>query len=204
MTIAQLMSYGKEELPDVAQNLTAEDIAQLVEWLSEKDDAIRYPSFLLLKSRSARNPGVYPHWDVFVEKLDSANSYQRSIGLILMAENARWDDDGKLDAAIDRYLSFCDDQKPVTVRQCIQALCRIVPYKKHLCGKIQDKLTSIDISERKESQRKLVLLDIISVLALIRKQAPDEEIDSFLFGAVGSGYFDKQTQKEVEALLREA
>lgn len=201
MTIAQLMSYGKEELPDVAQNLTAEDIAQLVEWLAEKEGAIRYPSFLLLQFRTQRHPDVYPHWDVFVEKLDSANSYRRSIGLILMAENARWDDDGKLDAAIDRYLSFCDDAKPMVVRLCIQALCRIVPYEKHLCGKIRDKLMSIDITKRKESQRKLVLLDIISVLALIRKQATDEEIDSYLFGAIASGYLDKKAQKEAEALL---
>ena len=202
MTLAQLLAYGKEELPEIAQALTAEDIGTLVEWLGEKDDAIRYPSFLLLLSRSEHHPDVYPYWDTFAEKLRSQNAYQRSIGLKLMAENARWDEAGRLDAVIDEYLAFCDDTKPMVVRLCLQSLPRIVPHKRHLWPRIMEKLMGIDIAGRKESQRKLVLTDIVSVLAAIRKAEPGQEIDDYLFGAMGSGYLDKKAQKEIDALLK--
>ena len=46
---------------------------------------------LLLQGRSLEFEDVYPYWDVLVEKLGSANSYQRSLRLMLIAENVRWD-----------------------------------------------------------------------------------------------------------------
>lgn len=201
MTLEKLLACTKEELPERAEELTVKDIGPLVSWLGERDDHIRYPAFLLLRYRSRSHGDVYPYWDVFAEKLRCANSYQRSIGLQLMAHNARWDEAGRMDAAIDEYLSFCDDEKPVVVRLCIQSLEEIVTYKPHLSQKIQDTLLSIDIAKRKETQRKLVLLDIISVLTAIRRIKPSREIDGYLFGAMGSGYLDKKAQKEVERLL---
>ena len=202
MTLETLLAYEKEELPEIAQDLTAEDIGTLVEWLAETDDKIRYPSFQLLLSRSAHHPDVYPYWDVFTEKLDSPNAYQRSIGLKLMAENARWDEAGSWDAAIDEYLAFCDDNKPVVVRLCIQSLAKVVPHKPHLWPMIMEKLMGIDIEARKESQRKLVLLDILSVLAAIREIEPSQEIDDYLFWAMESGFLDRKARKEIDALLK--
>ena len=201
MTPEKLLAYEKEELPGAAQGLTAEDIGTLVGWLGEKDDKIRYPSFQLLVSRSGNYPDVYPYWDVFTEKLSSSNAYQRSIGLQLMAENTRWDEAGRMDAVIDEYLAFCDDAKPVVVRLCIQGLAGVVLHKRNLWPKIITKLMSIDIGARKESQRKLVLLDIITVLAAMRKQEPGQEFDDYLFWAMESGFLDKKARKEIGALL---
>ena len=203
MTLSQLLACGKEELPKAAGRLKAEDIGALVMWLGETDDKIRYPSFLLLRYRSQSHGDVYPYWDVFAEKLESPNAYQRSIGLILMAENTRWDEAGRMDAAIGGYLTHCDDEKPVVARQCIQSLMSVVPHKRHLWSGIMEKLTAIDISKRRETQRKLVLLDIISVLGAMRRIEPRREIDDYLFWALGSGYLDSKARKEVEALLKE-
>ena len=97
-----------------------EEIKQLVEWLSEKDDKIRYQSFLLLKSRSESFDDVYPFWDVFSEKLKSENSYQRSIGFMLISENVRWNKEGKFEKIMDDYLINLNYDKPIIVRQCIQ------------------------------------------------------------------------------------
>jgi len=202
MTLETLLAYKKEELPEIAQDLTAEDIGTLVDWLAEKDDKIRYPSFLLLVSRSEHHSDVYPYWDVFAEKLHSPNAYQRSIGLKLMAENARWDEAGRMDAVIDEYLAFCDDAKPVVVRLCIQGLAGVVPHKRNLWPGIIGKLMSIDIGARRESQRKLVLLDIVSVLAAIRKLEPRQAIDDYLFWARESGSLDNKGRKEIDALLK--
>lgn len=201
ITLEKLLTYKKDSLIDAAETLEATDIGQLVEWLSEKDDTIRYFSLLLLQYRAQEHDDVYSYWDIFRGKLKSENSYQRSIGLMLIAENAKWDTEHRLDEMIDLYLSFCDDEKPITVRQCIQNICKIVPYKKHLYSKIVDKLISIDISERKETQRKILLIDIITVLASIRKLEPCEAIEFYICNAMTGGILDKKAKKQIEEIL---
>jgi len=201
ITIETLHSCEKDNLPALVPLLGADDLQQLVEWLSEKDDNLRYKSFLLLEGRSLQCPDVYPFWATFVEKFGSANSYQRSLGLMLVAANARWDEAGRLDEIIDGYLAMVDDEKPVTVRQCIQGLCKIVPYKPNLHGRIVDRLISIDLAQRKETQRKILLLDILSVLILIRKISKDERIDRYILDAMTGGILDSKSKRTIESLL---
>lgn len=201
ITAETIHSCQKEDLPDLIPSLEGADIQRLVEWLSEKDDNFRYKCFLLLQDASQQSDRVYPYWDVFVDKLGSANSYQRSIGLMLIAANARWDDRGKFDAIVDLYLSFFDDEKPVTVRQCIQSLSKIVPYKQDCLLKITDRLLSIDLEQRKVTQRKLLLLDILSVLAAIQKVQPDERIERFISQAMTGGLLDPKSKRQVEVWI---
>ena len=104
ITPEELTSIPKESLPEFSKNLSASDIRQLVDWLSLKEDNLRYSSFLLLQSRSSFFDDVYPYWDIFYKKLSSENSYQRSIGLMLIAENVPWDKENKLENTIDEYL----------------------------------------------------------------------------------------------------
>jgi hypothetical protein len=199
ITAETVQDCEKEALPGLVPALEQADIEQLVAWLVEQDDNFRYKCFLLLQGRSEKFPDVYPYWDVFVEKLDSANSYQRSLGLMLIAVNARWDQEGKFEAIVDRYLSFCDDEKPVTVRQCIQSLEKIVPYKGGCLPTIVDKLVAIDLMERKETQRKILLLDILRVLSMIRKVQPDERIDGLIQNALTGSLLDSKSKRMVSA-----
>lgn len=90
-----IMSIADSDLQEAAKKLDKNDIPQLAEMLSLKEDNIRYRAFLLLQNRSMFFDDVYPFWDIFREKLGSDNSYQRSIGLMLIAENARWDAENK-------------------------------------------------------------------------------------------------------------
>jgi len=192
----------KDNIPALSAALSAADVAQLVEWLAEKDDNLRYKSFLLLQARSQACADVFAHWDAFVARLASANSYQRSLGLMLIAENARWDDSGAFAAVLERYLAGCDDEKPVTVRQCIQGLCKIVPYQPACLGPITEKLLSIDLVTRKDTQRKLLLMDILSVLAEIRKIQPDERIERYFLHAMTGGILDEKAKKQIAGVFR--
>jgi len=201
LSIEKILSFDKNDLQEVSKTINRDDLPQLVEWLSEKDDAVRYPSFLLLKYRSLDFDDVYNFWDAFCEKLRSENSYQRSIGLMLIAENAKWDKDDRLDAIIDEYLLHLNDEKPITIRQCIQALQKIIPFKNHLHMKIANKLMAIEISNVKETMRKLVLIDILSVLAMIRKYQTNDEIESYIFDALNGGLLDKKAKIQVESML---
>jgi hypothetical protein len=180
-----------------AEGLAAEEIAALVEALASKDDEVRYPAFLVLGERSLQKNDVYPYWEIFREKLKSGNAFQRSIGLTMCARNAKWDAEGKLDGMLDGYLACLEDGKPVVVRLCIQNLQWIVPYKKELCGKIAKTLMGVSIGSQKESQQKLVLLDILRILKMIRNVRPDPAIDDYFEAARGSTLLGRKERKEL-------
>jgi len=201
MNLDDLLSMDKESVPQAAKALTQDDLHRLVALLDEKNDKLRYPAFLLLQSRSDFADDVYPFFDVFANKLKSEHSYQRSIGLMLTAQNARWDTLGKLDAAMDDYLNCIHDEKPVTVRQCIQSLLHILPYKKSLHQKIAQALMKMDITALRPTMRKLVLLDILQVLLQIRQHTSKSAIDAYIFDALSGGILDDKSKKQIKKAL---
>ena len=201
MTVEQMMSIGKDDLEQASKQLSGEDLAQLIDRLSLKEDRIRYQAFLLIQNRSKFFDDVYPFWDVFSQKLKSDNSYQRSIGLMLMAENAKWDKENRLERDIVDYLAVLSDEKPITVRQCIQVLVKIIPYKPGLCVKIADALIAVDLAKLPQTMQKLILLDILNILVVLRKKFQNAEIERFIFDALSGELLDKKSKKQIEALL---
>lgn len=201
---SELAELKKEETPARAASLSAEEIAWLVDLLSSKDDKVRYGAFLLLNERSLTREDVFLFWDVFTAKLGSDNSYQRSLGVMLLAANARWDGAGKTAAVLENVLAILKDEKPITVRQCVQSLAPIVSSHPELSGTIAKRLTSLDLTEIRETMRKLVLIDIVDVLLLIRETVPGEAIDSYLFHALSGELLDAKTKKRVLARMGSA
>jgi len=201
ITIENMLSIDKGDLPKAAKELNKDDIPQLVEWLSLKNDAIRYQAFLLLQSRSQFYDDVYPYWNTFCHKLKSDNSYQRSLGLMLMAENAKWDSEGRMEITIDEYLELLNDEKPITVRQCIQSLGKIVTHKPGLSEKIAGRLISFDFLSVKETMRKSILLDILNVLLLVRKGLKTDAAEGFIRIALSGDVLDKKSKKQIETYL---
>jgi len=199
ITVELLNELEKVNLASVAPKLESQDITLLFELLSEKDDNLRYKSFLLLQSRSENFADVYPYWDALVDKLNNNNSFQRSIGLMLIAENVRWDEQKKFNTLADQYLALCDDEKPVTVRQCIQSLAKIVPFNRDCISKVVEKLIGIDLSQRKDTQRKLLLTDILKVLLECQKVQPQERVDRYICEALTGGILDEKTKKAIAA-----
>lgn len=201
ITLESLMSIGKDNFMEASKTIDKNDLSQLVEWLSEKDDKIRYQALLILQNRSIYSDDLYPFWDIFKRKLKSENSYQRSIGLILISINTKWDNENRFDDCLDDYLFLLNDTKPITVRQCIQSLHNIVPYKKHLHIEIANKIMSINILDVKETMRKLILLDILEILALIRKYHSTDEIESYILNALSGQILDKKAKRQIESAL---
>ncbi|MGI6597275.1 MAG: hypothetical protein ACOX2T_05645 [bacterium] len=196
-----IMAIDKSDIQAASKALAKDDLPQLVEWLSLKDDNIRYQALLLLQSRSMFFDDVYPFWDTFREKLKSDNSYQRSIGLMLVAENTKWDAQNRMEETIDEYLTLLNDEKPITIRQCIQVLGKVVPFKPGLNKKIVGKLISFDLMAVKETMRKSILLDILNVLLIIRKELKTDEAENFILNALSGEILDKKSKKQIEALL---
>ena len=169
MNSDQLVAIKKEEIPAQAKTLTADDIKFLVETLSEKDDKLRYNAFLLLQAHSREASSVYPYWDVLEKKLDSDNSYQRSLGVMLIAENVRWDSEGKFSKIIGKYMACCGDEKFITARQTIQGLGTIMQSTDRYNDSIKQALANLQFSQYKDNQQKLLKKDVAATLKVIKK-----------------------------------
>ena len=200
-TETNLIELKKEELSVRATALSSEEIAWLVDLLAEKNDKIRYGAFLLLNERSLTQADVFPYWDVFAQKLVSDNSYQRSIGVMLLAANARWDKEGKTASVLNAFLAILQDEKPITVRQCIQSLLLIVPYHRELAKTIAEHLLSLNLLELRDTMRKLILLDIVEVLLLIRESESIDDVDAYQSAALSGDLLDAKTKKQILARM---
>ena len=88
------------------------------------------------------------------------------------------------------------------MRQCIQSLAKIIPYKNHLNEKIANSLIDINLDNIKQTMRKLVLIDILNVLILIRKNQKIEIIDAYIVRALSEEIIDKKSKKQIEELLK--
>lgn len=171
---------NKDDLSSYSKQIESGDIQILIKWLNEKDDNIRYATFLLLQILSKKDDRVYEHWETFVEKLNDENSYQRSLGLMLIAENIRWDTEDRFAKICTSYLKHCDDEKFITARQCIQGLNSIISQTKKFRKEIIERLTAIDFEKRKDTQKGLLLLDVVEVLGKLYQDEKDIAIEAFL------------------------
>ena len=184
-----------------AATLEQADIPALVERLASAEDKIRYPAFLLLKERSAICADVYPFWDALDEKLTHENSYQRSIGAMLLSANAKHDAQGKLKQTLPRYLALLNDPKPITVRQCAQALPEILRAKPEYAEPIGNAILSVSLLDYKETMRKLILLDFLGALILVRSLSPSEALEAYFFSVLSGSILDEKAKKQLRARL---
>lgn len=201
LTVESIMEVPKENLSSFAAALTPEDVGQLVLWLALKEDDVRYRAFLLLQEKSRMDDCVYPYFDTFCEKLGSENSYQRSLGVMLIAENVRWDTAGKMREVLPEYLKILHDEKPITVRQCVGSLGIIVKAAPVYAKDISEALLSYDVMSVRETMRKLIMSDIVTVLAVIKKVYTDPKIDAYLLSALSGEILDSKAKKALQKLL---
>lgn len=146
----------------------AANVEALVGELSEKDDTKRYKTFLRLRALSEASDGVYPYWERLEAKLADPNSYQRSIGLMLLSENVRWDRDKRFKRTIKKYLAACNDDKFITARQCLQGLVTIVQSTSQYDKEIERHLARLTFPGKKEHQVRLLQKDCAAALQAIR------------------------------------
>ncbi|MDD3184086.1 MAG: SufBD protein [Anaerostipes sp.] len=136
------------------------NIAETFELLFDKNNNVAYKALKKLQNESAETDRVYPYMDRLTDMLDSGNSYVRTRGLTLLAYNARWDKDYKIDEIIDKYLRHITDVKPITARQCIKLLPMIAKHKLELKDDILAALYKANICIYDDSMQSLVYKDI--------------------------------------------
>ena len=143
--------------------------AEAFELLFDKDNKTAYKALQELQKESEETDYVYPYMDRLSDMLESDNSYIRTRGLTLLAYNARWDRDNKIDEIIDGYLKHITDVKPITARQCIKLLPVIAKDKPELKEDILSALHRADVSFYEDSMWPLAYKDIQKALKEIQK-----------------------------------
>jgi hypothetical protein len=170
MNIDKLKSIQKAEISELARLLSENDIDFLIRNLAEKDNTIRYNAFLLLQAHSKTSALVYRHWNELANKLESDNSFQRSIGVMLLAENVPWDIEGKFKSTINKYLNCCSDEKFITARQAIQGLTKILNTSNSYDKKIKQHITNLPLEKYKKNQQKLLTKDITQTIKILENR----------------------------------
>jgi hypothetical protein len=141
-----------------------EGIEDLLDQLSGSDNKAAYSALKILQAESIQSDMVYQFFDQLASMITSNNSYIRTRGLLLIAANARWDSEDKIDGILDEYLTHIMDEKPITARQIIQILPEITTYKPALTERIREALMNADPSVYPETMEPLVRKDIAQAL----------------------------------------
>lgn len=145
------------------------NIGETFELLFDKNNNVAYKALQELQKESEETDCVYPFIDRLSDMLDSDNSYIRTRGLTLLAYNAKWDKEYKVDEIINEYLKHITDVKPITARQCIKLLPIIAKHKPELKNDILSALNKANISIYDYSMQPLVYKDIQKALKEIKK-----------------------------------
>ena len=139
-------------------------IPELIAGLFDRDNKSAYKCFMELQTASESDNRVYQFFDTFAEMIDDDNSYVRTRGLLLVSANAKWDEDYKIDEVINQYLKHILDDKPITARQCINALPNIARCKPDLTNDIIAALRKADPKQYADSMQPLIYSDIRTAL----------------------------------------
>ena len=76
-------------------------------------------------TESNRSDKWYGNFNTFALLLDHPNSFVRNHVLHILAANAQWDGQNRVNEVLPKILFHITDEKPVTSRQCIRALEKI-------------------------------------------------------------------------------
>jgi len=169
----------KEELLNrVKQNSSL--IPLLLKGVNHPKPAVRYGCAKVLMDLSDENPEkMYPHFDFFVNLLDSKYRILTWNALAIIANLTQVDADDKFDPIFDRYYSFLDDDYMVTVANVVGNSGKIAHAKPYLIPKITDELLKVqDLSTTPhltEECRRVIAQQAIKTLDLFFDRIDQKE-----------------------------
>ena len=128
--------------------------------LTAKDDRSACAFADQIISESQETDAWYEYFDAFASLLDHPKSLVRNRVLHILAANARWDEENRFNLIISDFLTHVTDEKPITARQCIQALVQVGQAKPQYIPRILSCLQDADLSKYKDSMRPLIEKDM--------------------------------------------
>jgi len=133
---------------------------EIINKLTAKDDkfACALADKIIVESRECDT--WYEYFDAFASLLNHPKSLVRNRALHILAANAQWDVENRFDAILPEFLSHVTDEKPITARQCIQALAQVGLARPQYIPQILSCFHNADLSKYKDSMRPLIEKDM--------------------------------------------
>lgn len=128
--------------------------------LTAKDDRYACAFADQIITESQQTDAWYEYFDDFASLLDYPKSLVRNRVLYILAANAQWDEENRFDSILPDFLAHITDEKPITARQCIQALAQVGQAKPQYIPMILSCLHGADLSKYKDSMRPLIERDM--------------------------------------------
>lgn len=117
------------------------EIEELLTLLTGSDQKKAYQACQQLIKLSEASSIVSAYMEQFIQMMNHPDhSYIRTRGILLIAANAKWDTEHKINTVIHSLLTHIEDPKPITARQCIKVLPQIAKYKPELSDLLLDAL----------------------------------------------------------------
>lgn len=114
--------------------------------------------------RESRESDIwYPHLTDFASLLSHQKSLVRNRSMHILAANAKWDTSNRFDDFFEEFLTHITDEKPISSRQCIQALAAIGKAKPQYIPRILSAFQTADLSKYKDSMWPLIAKDMVRV-----------------------------------------
>jgi hypothetical protein len=137
--------------------------------LRNQDDKQAYECLKKLLALSQCSAQAYAYFPDYVELMQSGHSYRRTRGMLLIAANAKWDTEYKLDEVMDTFLRCLMEAKPIEARQEIRAAGAIALARPDLADEIARALTNLNLFRYPDTMRPLIRKDIAETLKEIAK-----------------------------------
>lgn len=173
----------------------------LVEDLTPTNDEVRMNALqILLKVTESKVGWVYEVWDLLLGKLDHENSYQRSIGVILLCNLAKSDSENRLATSLDRLLACTKDEKFITSRQTVQNIWKAAttkPNRDKVIKHLEKRFTECE----KEKHFNLLRHDVIRSLMSLHQEIKDTSLISKVQALIAKEK-DPKYRKQYEGNLR--
>ena len=142
---------------------------EIIAKLTARDDKFACALADKIIEESRETDAWYEYFDTFTSLLNHSNSLVRNRALHILAANARWDEENRFDAILPEFLSHVTDEKPITARQCIQALAQVGLAKPQYIPQILDCFHNADLSKYKDSMRPLMEKDMIETETVLTR-----------------------------------
>ena len=135
-------------------------IEEILRQLTSRDERSACAAAAQIVAQSEKTDQWYRFFDDFAELLNHEKSLVRNRALHILAANARWDEEDRFRQILPSFLTHVTDEKPITARQCVQALAAVGASKPALIPDILERLKCADLSKYKDSMRPLIEKDI--------------------------------------------
>ena len=158
--------------------------------------------YILDKSTGLKPKLFYKYWHDFTKLLKHKNTYHRQIGIVILSNLSKVDNNNHFSEIFNDYLNCLYDQKILIGEYCVKGLNKIIKNKPEYKDKIIDELLKHEektlFNEKQEALLDYYILELIEDNC--NENMKDDKIIEFIHGKQES--ISPKTKKKSRELIK--